>query len=49
MELKDLLKLEEVKWLQRYKDKEIKEDSNTRYYSLRPKILVIKMDKKGCI
>ena len=32
-ELKEIFKLEEIKWLQRYKDKEIKEgDSNTRYY-----------------
>ena len=32
-QLNRLLKQEEVKWFQRYKDKEIKEgDSNTRYY-----------------
>ena len=32
-ELKDILKMEEIKWLQRYKDRQIREgDSNTRYY-----------------
>lgn len=32
-QLNDLLKQEEMKWLQRYKDQEIKEgDCNTRYY-----------------
>ena len=32
-ELNDLLKEEELKWLQRYKDRDIKEgDQNSRYY-----------------
>ena len=52
-ELKGLLKLEEIRWLQRYKDREIKEgDSNTRYYHAkvngrRRKIELLNWNKMG--